>query len=207
MMPSRTIRSLLAATLFATASLAQAADWRVDLIIFEDRNNRGGAPGEMAGPARAPESRDAIPLSDTARLSAAGIRMLPESDFGLQTQWNRLNNSQRFNPVMRLSWIQRDPPQRNGPRLRISHGPSFEIGRAMDPGGSRSIQQIEGVIALTLQRFLHLDLDLQWAEAGYGGEPMGFVLQEQRRMRSNTLHHVDSPRFGVITRIVRVGDG
>lgn len=187
-------------------ALAAADTWRVELIVFEDLHNRGGAAGEAIEAAVVPEMGDAIALDDSERLAAAGISLLdPEEHSSLTGHWQRLRNSARFRPTLHLVWLQRDPPERNGPRLYLRHGEPIEIDDPLAFEGYQLLSPLEGSIALTLQRFLHLDIDLQWADPVDYGAPVGFNLREQRRMRSDTIHHIDSPRFGVLARIVRAG--
>lgn len=69
---------------------------------------------------------------------------------------------------------------------------------------------IEGTITLVRERYLHLDVDLLLMTAagsrpvlysdGPGSVP-AYRLSENRRMRSNELHYLDHPRFGVIARV------
>lgn len=195
----------LTALLLMLPGLALADTWRVELIVFEDLYNRGGAAGEAVETAFIPDTGTAIALDDSARLSAVGITVLEGEAFGLQTHWDRLRNSARFRPVLQLAWLQRDPPERNGPRLHLRHGEPMEIDDPESFDGYTLLSPLEGSVALTLQRFLHLDIDLQWADPADYGAPRGFTLRERRRMRSDSIHHFDSPRFGVLARIVRAG--
>ncbi len=56
---------------------------------------------------------------------------------------------------------------------------------------------LQGQIALTRGRYLHLTLDLVMDGAATG-EGSRYVLRQTRRMRSNERHYIDSPKFGVI---------
>ncbi len=188
----------LALLLAVCAVPAQAEVWRVDLIVFLDTY----ATGEAGSAPQPPATAGAIELQDGAALAAAGIRVLPEAEFGLQEQWNRLRNARRFKPLIRLAWTQPDPPAENGPRIALRHGEPLTIS---DPLTYESylLPPVEGSVALLLGRFLHIDADLRYT-ADIGGGYSQHALRERRRMRRDELHHLDSPRLGVLARVSRV---
>lgn len=194
--------SLAAFALLATliALPAHADTWRVDLIVFRFLSpveERGRLP-------QAPGTQDAIALDDAARLSAAGITVLPESEFGLNDQWARLRSSPQFRPLVKLAWTQNDPPPERGPRLRVLSGETWKL-KDEQGLGEREFREIDGSVALHLGRYLHVDSDLVYTA---GGEtPQSWRLQESRRMRSEELHHLDSPRLGVLVKVSKWGPG
>lgn len=195
---------LCALALLGAMPAAMAAAYRVDLIVFLDQNFQRGAPAEPAQPAGAGPDQRAIALDDAARLRAAGIELLAESDSPLDEVWNRLRNSKRFKPLARLAWVQRDPPAENGPSLRLRHGQALRRSAApgQGPAEAQAIYPLDGTVRLALDRYLHLDVDLQYAQY-QDGDVAGYRLRESRRLRSGELHHLDSPRFGVIGKITR----
>jgi hypothetical protein len=84
------------------------------------------------------------------------------------------------------------------------------------PGGQRSPDRayVDGLVRVTVERYLHLDLDLRLhlpdsalpaaSEDYEDNEAYGVPdirLRQQRRMRSKELHYFDHPRFGVIALI------
>ncbi|SFF62157.1 Peptidoglycan-binding protein, CsiV [Fontimonas thermophila] len=190
-------KSLL--VLLAASSLPAAADtYRVDLIVFLDKS----ATTEAGMAAQAPSTDNAIALDDRATLAAFGIRILPDSEFGLQEQWNRLRNAARFQPLVRLAWTQTDPPSERGPALQIRHGQSFAATDAQNLS-SYLTAPVEGSVALLLNRYLQLDADLRYTVPTAQGLRV-YRLQERRRMRRDELHHLDSPKLGILARVQRV---
>ncbi len=201
---------LLAGLLFAAA--ASAESFRVDVLLFEDRYNPNGAPGEKPADAKVLDAPDALSLDDAEALAAAGITLLPEPDSLLDAQWQSLRNSQRFEPVWRLAWVQQDPPQFNGPTLRIRVGdpialpdraPRFFGDFQAQPVQAEQVWPIEGLLNLSLGRYLHLHAQLAWAQTTVDAQTgelrvVQHRLDEKRRMRSGELHHLDSPRFGLL---------
>jgi hypothetical protein len=192
--------ALLGALLLLFVVPAQAETWRVDLIVFRFL---GGI--EEAG--RLPEVPDvagAIELDDVSALSAAGITVLPESEFGLSTEWSKLKASPQFRPLMKLAWTQNDPTPTGGPRLHLHSTAKLKL-RDEQGLGEREFYEIDGTVALHLGRYLHLGADLLLTVAGE--EPRAWRLREERRMRSDELHHLDSPRLAILTRVSKWGPG
>lgn len=189
-------RLLTGALLACAASLAHAEEWRVDLLIFAHEDVAGGEAGTAPGPM---DAEDAIPLEERARLEANGIRMLSPENSRLNAQWRSLQNATAFRPLLRLSWLQRDPPQRGGPTLLLRQGqPLLSLDK-------EPVRQLEGTLRLTLRRYLHLDANLRWSErSDTGALVRSWPLREQRRMRSETLHYIDSARLGLLVEIQRV---
>lgn len=182
------------------APCAQAETWRVDLIVFRFL----GGIEEAGRLPEVPNLQTAIELDDAAALSAAGITLLPESEFGLSDHWARLKASPQFRPLIKLAWTQNDPVPTGGPRLRVRSTAKLKL-RDAQGLGEREFHEVDGTVALHLGRFLHLGADLLLT---VGGEtPKAWRLREERRMRSDELHHLDSPRLGVLVKVVKWGPG
>ncbi|TDU32428.1 peptidoglycan-binding protein CsiV [Panacagrimonas perspica] len=197
---SRWSPCFLSLVLLLASTCAHAETWRVDLIVFrflggiDERGRLPQAPG-LAG---------AIELDNASALSAAGITVLPDADFGLNDQWSKLKSSPQFKPLIRIAWTQNDPPVENGPRLHLMAGSKLKI-RDEQGLGEREFQEVDGTVALHLGRFLHLDAAMIFTSPG---EPaQSWMLSESRKMRSEELHHLDSPRLGLITKVSKWGPG
>lgn len=189
--------SLLGLLFSVTTSAAQAPVYRVDLIVYLDRQGttRDGLP-----PLKRPAA--GLSLQDGAALAAAGIRVLPESDFGLETEWRRLSNARDYQPLVRLAWEQRQPPSQRGARIDIAFGQPFEL--VMPDAYTTEVRTpLGGSVSLTLSRYLHLDVDLQYLRPP-GAGARAYRLREQRRMRRDELHYLDSALIGVLARVSRV---
>ncbi|MGH8516107.1 MAG: CsiV family protein [Panacagrimonas sp.] len=194
---SQTLVALLFALL---APCAHAETWRVDLIVFRFL----GGIEEVGRLPQAPNLQDAIELDDASGLSAAGITPLPESEFGLSDQWARLKSSPQFRPLMKLAWTQNDPVPTGGPRLRMHSTAKLKL-RDEQGLGEREFYEIDGTVALHLGRYLHLGADLLLTVGGE--DPQSWRLSEARRMRSDELHHLDSPRLGILVKVSKWGPG
>jgi hypothetical protein len=186
--------ALLAALLPAPA---QAERYRVDLIVFADLS---GAGDEAPLPWQAPNLKQSLELYETAQLRASGIEILPDESFALTEAWSRLRNSRNHRPLLRLAWIQKDPPAERGVSLHLRAGnPQADLA----PTGGASTYPVDGSVALLVGRFLHLDADLAYTEAGAAGELKSYRLRERRLLRRDELHHLDSPKLGILVRAQR----
>jgi hypothetical protein len=181
----------------ALPSPALAERYRVDLIVFADRS----APaGESPHPAQSPEAARASEPWEVVPLRNAGIEILEDELFGLTDAWNRLRNSRSHEPLLRLAWIQKDPPAERGVAIRLRHGKPMV---AMTASGSLELYPVDGWVALLAGRYLHLDTSFVTTEALEDGELASFRLRERRRLRRDEIHHLDSPRLGLIVRAQR----
>lgn len=89
--------------------------------------------------------------------------------------------------ILAGSWHQALPP-RGAPRhLALQAGPRDANRR----------HPLEGTLAATVGRYVHLAAHLQWRLADGGIA----VLTERRRLRSNELHYLDHPAFGVLAHV------
>jgi hypothetical protein len=177
---------LLSALLLSLAALsAHAETYRMDLIVFVDRYaaTEAGVAGQL------PDLGGAILPDNSAALQAAGITVLPDAAFALQTEWQRLKNSKRFEPLVRLAWTQRDPPSAKGPAIRVRWG---------EPNAS-GVTPVDGRVMLLIpDRYLTLDADLL-----YSSGTASWRLDTRRRMRRDELHHLDSARLGILARVTK----
>ena len=190
-------RICLIALLLALPGFARAETYRIDLIVFLDKF----ATGELGRRAAQVDTTAAIDPANAGALSAHGIALLPEDQFALTEQWQRLRSSKRWQPLIKMAWTQKDPPAERGPALRVRFGQSFSAG---DPerGSEFSVYPVEGSVALLLKQYLQLDADLVYTLPG-SGSVTAYRLKERRRMRRDEMHHLDSPKLGILTRVTK----
>ena len=214
-----------------TPAVADDTRWfEVQLLVFE---HLGGAGNEQwpADPVL-PDTREAESLGPAAdRVAYARTRI--EEDI-LPGHWKRLEDSEHYRPLLRVAWAQpgqeRDD---NAIALRINSEEQVEAPTYSGPWGftmevaeeeSEPVYRLDGTITVTLGRFLHLRPWLVLTEAPDDEDAVDvgqtdsltplwmdedqrlqrYVLKESRRMRSNTLHYIDHPRFGILVRIDRL---
>lgn len=189
---------VLLCALLAPAS-AFADTYRVDLIVFLDKTENPAEFGRSAAP---PDTARALDIANAAGLKSNGIEILPDDQFALTDQWQRLKTAKRYQPLIRLAWLQRDPPAERSPALRLKWGESLSVSNG-EGRGAALVNPVDGSVALLLGNYLNLDVDLAYTQRGSDGGAATWRLREKRRMKRDDLHHLDSPKLGVIARIVR----
>lgn len=193
-----TVLTLFAICLCLASTSVLAMSWQVDLLIFRHLES----DSEIGHAAHTPATSGRIIAADNAvALQDAGIRILPDSEFGLQDKWGYLRRSRQFRPLVKMSWIQADPPARGGPGIRIQSGEKVLIN---GPDGlfAQELFEIDGTVRLNLGRYLHFETDLVYTQTE--GVPLSWALKEGRRMRSNELHHLDSAKLGALIQVRRL---
>jgi peptidoglycan-binding protein CsiV len=195
---------VLLGTVTLSASAQQATQvlqsYDVELLIFRTLHSNA-SPEEWGMEAAAAGQRLAIPedepspfsSSEPAPPTTAAFPALSPGKFKLTTIADTLRRSRNYQPLAHVGWTQPGYPRNEAKFLTIN---------SMVPAGSG----LQGQVALSRGRYLHLTLDLVYDAPGAEGEPaQRFVLRQSRRMRSNERHYLDSPRFGVIAIVTPSG--
>jgi hypothetical protein len=92
-----------------------------------------------------------------------------------------MRRSRAYQPLAHIGWTQPGYARNSAKYLSLS---------SLVPGASG----LQGQVALSRGRYLHLTLDLVLDADG----SERYVLRQTRRMRSNERHYIDSPKLGVI---------
>lgn len=192
------MKKLLALLLICAPLAAHAERYRVDILVFADKT---GAADEAPLPLSVPNLKGAIEPYDTAELKAAGIEVLPEEQFGLANAWGHLRNSRNHQPLLRFAWVQTDPPDTKAIPIHLHWGQPFN---SLATSGNGSVYPVDGTVALLGGRLLHVDTEFIWTQAGSGGDLLSYRLDEKRRVKRDELHHIDSPKLGVLAQVTRV---
>lgn len=190
---------LLAALMSAVGSAGaqQAApvqSYDVELLIFRHLGGRE-TPEDWATEAAGAEQRLDIPedelsssvLADVPMVAAPTVTFpaLPESKMKLTAIEGSMRRSRGYRPLAHIGWTQ--------PGFARNSAQYLSLG-SLAPNSSG----LQGQVALTRGRYLHLTLDLMLNSAEDGQR---YVLRQTRRMRSNERHYIDSPKIGVIALI------
>lgn len=115
---------------------------------------------------------------------------LPSSKMKLTAIEETMRRSRAYQPVAHIGWTQPGFARNAAKYLSVS---------TLVPASSG----LQGQIALSRGRYLHLTLDL--VLDSQGDSTQRYVLRQTRRMRSNERHYIDSPKFGVIALITPTG--
>lgn len=203
-------RSLVALALLAALPFAvQAERYRVDLIVFLDR---GGMTSELPKAFAPPDLKNALEL-DPAALAGTSIELIPDAAFGMPDVWNRLRYSKRYQPLLKLAFLQTDPNPDRALPLRLRHGQVLPMPEAPTPAAGPAsgfaalpapvYQAVDGTIALRLSRYLFLDANLYYTQPQPDGRLMSYHLKEVRKMKRDDLHYLDSPKLGIVAKVTK----
>lgn len=192
--------ALLAAALLSVGSAAAqqpaaTPSYDVELLIFRNLSERG-TPEQWSVEATGAGQRLSITEDDQGSSEAVEappptaptvtFPALPAAKMKLNAIEESLRRNRGYQLLAHVGWTQPGFARNGAKYLSLS---------SLAPGSSG----LQGQIALTRGRYLHLTLDLVLdAAAAQGESPQRFVLRQTRRMRSNERHYIDSPKFGVI---------
>jgi hypothetical protein len=174
---------------------SQVQTYEVELLIFRNLSGRE-TPENWGIEAAGSGQRLAIPDDEQSPFSAtetppppvatATFPALPAAKMKLTAIEETMRRSRGYQPIAHVGWTQPGFARNAAKYLSVS---------SLVPNSSG----LQGQIALSRGRYLHLTLDLVYDAASAPGEaPQRFVLRQTRRMRSNERHYIDSPKIGVI---------
>jgi hypothetical protein len=189
------IVSLLVVPAVIAEADEQARQYDIELLIF--RNLVQNDDGEVWPVDYSEWFEEPLAAEQPDTFSQTAVTWLPKSQFRLTAQRNALARSAPYRPITHLAWRQVVPSRQRATAL------------ALPSGNTRSDKAyVDGVVRVTVERYLHLDLDLRLHLPGTAAQATSpeyglpeFRLRQQRRMRSKELHYIDHPRFGVIALI------
>ena len=187
---------LLAAFMSVSSAVAQQAaplqSYDVELLIFRNLSGRETpetwdveAVEDAAQPLEIPEDDPSEPVAPPAITApVASFPALPASKMKLTAIEETLRRSRNYQPLAHVGWTQPGYARNAANYLSVN---------SLVPASSG----LQGQIALSRGRYLHLTLDLV-LDGAATGDGSSYVLRQTRRMRSNERHYIDSPKFGVI---------
>jgi hypothetical protein len=210
----------LAITLVTPVSLAQyeaeqpeSDRYEVEIIVFRHLDRERNTPeipplpfppdddDNLSGVSRAPNQQLAKePLVNFYIMDlhpqSPDFQAISGTDTGLDSVYRRLERLDAYQPLLQLGWTQRVTGE--------SQAEQFEI-----PPSVTDQTSVSGTVTLYRERYVHLRLDLQLAESGFGETAVsldGAVLlpahiQQSRRIRGANTHYFDHPQFGVIAKV------
>lgn len=212
----------------------------VEIIIFRNDSVPKGREINLPTPS-ASRTENTIALAQLENPEVAedtGFSLLAGEEMRLMDSAQKISDSSRYSLLLHTGW--RQPGLESGKTIpvwiqggrvfsnRYSSIDQFSaIQSSEDSGISQTprygLYELEGLIEITLSRYLHtradlvlrkpadpvslmqqqLDPDLteEELERLEGGSLLNYGLNEQRRMRSKKLHYLDHPQFGMLVLI------
>ena len=227
----------LSTSLFAVnASAETVTEYQFDIIVFENLNSKQHYLTDLS----AHEFIHSSQLKNTTQNDNDNI--YPFNDAALNYEhvengeldaiFDKLDNSSRYNILMRKTWKQSAPE--NGATVQLdvtlpdtaltdiqtasipnTNTPDANITAIENPATDSS--PLGGTINFTFRRYIHLSTDLtlyhEHDNTGYASPdnsaelpnselPMSMI-RLQRKMRSNEVQYVDHPLLGIVVNIKR----
>lgn len=176
---------------------APIQSYDVELLIFRNLSGKDTPESwgvEAAGSAQQmaiPDDEEPVTAPTIAAPPVASFPSLPAAKMKLTAIEDTMRRSRAYQPVAHVGWTQPGYARNAARYLSVN---------TLVPATSG----LQGQIAVTRGRYLHLTLDLVMDGAATG-EGSRYVLRQTRRMRSNERHYIDSPKFGVIAVITPSG--
>jgi len=177
------MRRLLTALLLLCGSAIPAltatgapASYEIEVLVFEIR-----LP-DLEGA----ELWTRIEQASEATQTVSPREMTPTEDFSSIA--DALLADGRYRVMLHKRWVQPAEPRSSGSAVALA---SWD-------------RELEGTLRFYVSRFLHVELKLlfQPRATAIGGEVAPtYVLEQQRRVRSNDLHYFDHPKFGALVRV------
>ena len=181
----------LLALLSTAASHGEESDrqFQVELIVFAHLNAFDGGeiwPAEERGMVAPSDWTD---LGERVQLMSDGRRLTAVAD--------ALQRSNHYRPLVHLQWRQAVQAP--------AAAQAIDLEQLLGAANRQTSPRMEGSLRLSVARYLHLETDLRLIDVESGqfmeaALPV-YRLQQSRRMRSDELHYIDHPRFGVLALI------
>ena len=203
--------TLLCLLYFAVSPLAQAKDFQIEVLLFENLR-----PGSAAGATLyVPRLGNSISLTGD-KAPGLGYQKIDEPTM-LTEHAQQIKSSANYRLLSHIAWRQPGLDNASARAIRVFAGRAVKIHlpgnyREYDKfvpvtatpafdGESREISTttLSGTIKVRLGRFLHLDSRLVFTDIESG---RSYRLDHSRKMRSRELHYIDNPRFGFLVRII-----
>lgn len=186
------ILSLTAGAALGAAETETPPWYDVEVLVFKN-NTAPGAENEVwpvdPGLPAPGQVIELVPPPQTSPLPGAAqpFQQLGDAGQALMAASTRLAASRDYTPLLHLAWRQPVTAQADTPAVHVA----TETAAGETP-------EIDGVIRVSRNRFLHVDIDLLYrADAA----TTTFRLQQSRRINSGEVHYFDHPAFGLLVKL------
>ena len=181
----------------------------VEIIVFADLRDEALHAEHWPQDPGEPPLRGAVELTRRHEGEDAGalhaFRLVSRADLRLNPVLASLRRSEWYRPLLHAGWRLRGLRIEAARPARV--GVHLDDGRAAGGGGGER-PGVHGTVKVSLERYLHVDVDLLYRRADAGktpatdAVPTRFRLTAEHRMRSGELHYIDHPLFGVLILIM-----
>lgn len=164
---------------FAAPPGAASANYEIEVLVFETR-----LPEFEGSELWTRTGRPADPSATTVESAP------PSAEF--TATMNSMRTDGRYRVLLHKRWTQAAEAKSTGPAVQLNTAEN----------------DITGTLKFYLARFLHVELNVlyQPSSGPIGGAEssaanVGYLISEQRRVKSNELNYFDHPKFGVLMRV------
>jgi hypothetical protein len=220
----RTIRlfTVFLTVVFSSYSVAESPDtpwYEFEVIVFLNNSSVAGQ-SEAWRDSPLPENLSVSIDPHERQSTASGIgnmqvpvhELLPASQYQLTEEYSRLDRSSRYTPLIHLGWRQPVQSDDTARSIRLHTNEPLQGGSMTYPGLQQdretALHRLDGTIRLSINRYLHADVDLYLRGPGYLQQAADhnsttrairyFNLNESRRIKSNEVHYFDHPLLGLL---------
>ena len=179
--------------------------FKVELIVFSQNSRTSEVVSSASSGIQWPEN--SVELIGTSPLGQRQpFAMLATSDLSLTNILTKLSDSENYEPLLHMGWVESVPGNKLGKAIHIS--------------GNAGDGTIDGYVQLKRSHYLHYFIDLEYTRQDSIYDPVGeqmfednadvneevsgsktYRIDEKRRIHLNELHYFDHPRFGVIVKV------
>lgn len=194
------LTALLPLALLLGSVSVQAEPYTIEMAVFRQPTHAPGTLPATSGP----DLSNTVSLTPYNGTPLHSLERLPSSSYILNGDINRLNR-QGYEVLYHAAWMQ-DLSDRNVPRIHIHSNDG----------------RVDGVVSVELSRYLHFKPDLLLSDTqpvvplaptattpmtdsaasdAFTTEPVTpqeYRLKQSRRMRSDEIHYLDNPNFGIL---------
>ncbi len=181
----RTRFVLLLLTLLTAGPALAAKSYDVEVIVFERTSGNEVAGEQWPDDPGRPALEKASSLND----GSGAYSVLPKSRWRLSREATRIGSAGGMKLLLHTAWRQ--------PAVGRDETKSIHLHSSVTP--------LEGTVKVSVERYLHADLDLllnnKSGGSYFSSSRGGYRLQESRRMRSGEVHYFDHPMMGALVLI------
>ncbi len=169
-----------------------------------------------------PEGADSL---DTSAARLGSWRFLPAEQMILTDMLGRMKKSGDYRTLYHRAWVQPVRERSHAFPLYIAGGnqvavttpvmqqsadleyglPPLDTGTTEDASSEQQVAasqpEFQGTLRLHLSRYLHVEPELWFTRSSDAGQSYWVRIDQNRRMRSEELHYLDHPLFGMLLRL------
>jgi hypothetical protein len=210
MLTMKKICVLFFLSLFFATAMAKSNLYQVNVIVFKNLTEKALKSEAWPNELKTPNVKGAIDLAANPEpIDFSSIDqpvLLPENQFGLKNELERLQSSGNYQVLTYFSWVQNF---NETPRwIHIVGGQGFDqAGRPVEDVDHDSYyRELNGKIKIAVDYYINLSSDLYLTEPDDSMQPTPlrtFSMGQKRRLKLNEVNYLDHPLIGALINIER----